>query len=85
MTQKTSLSNYLNSLKSEFPDKAEFFDFCWEVWAYFSSYFLWEYDQILIELFYKNGEIFEGEDGNLKNGFSESILSRMELFAEAIA
>jgi hypothetical protein len=107
------LKDYIDSLKNEFPNRADFLDHCWEVWQYFNGYFLlqkacalqepdacigeekgfmltWRKDdhymecEILennnIELFYKQGNIIESEDGSLEQTFTEGMLKRMGIF-----
>jgi hypothetical protein len=41
------LKDYLDSLKAEFPDRAEFLDYCWDVWDYLSGYFLLNKEKVL--------------------------------------
>jgi hypothetical protein len=41
------LRDYLDSLKVEFPDRAEFLDYCWDVWDYISGYFLLNKEKVL--------------------------------------
>jgi hypothetical protein len=101
------LKDYIDSLKTEFPDRADFLDHYWEVWQYCNGYFLlqepdacigdekgfmltWRKDDHYmeceifenrsIELFYKQGNIIEFEDGSLDQGFTEEMLKRMGTF-----
>jgi hypothetical protein len=41
------LKDYLDSLKAEFPDRAKFLDYCWDVWDYISGYFLLNKEKVL--------------------------------------